>query len=245
MDAKKIILVFGPPGSGKDTQGKRIGEKLGIPFISTGEILRQEAKKGTDISKKIRATINNGKMISTDLMNRMLASRLQREDTGSGFVLDGYPREKVQLEFLKKQIEEMKREGERVTVAAFYIKVGAEEIKQRLGGRRVCGKCGATYHMRYDPPKEDEICDVCGYPIKQREDDKEEYIDRRLKDFYDKTDPILTYFKKHGQLVEIDGEQDIREVAREIEEKGGKMVPELYDRDNQETYVHHQNTARD
>jgi adenylate kinase len=218
MNTVKIVLVFGPPGAGKDTQAKRLSEKLNIPLISTGGILRQESKKGTAISKKIKATINNGKMISTDLMNKILEERLNQEDASEGFILNGYPREKVQLEFIKKKIKEIKSEY-RAAVLAIDIRVGNEEVKQRLGGRRECPKCGATYHMKYAPPKEDEICDVCGHNLKQREDDKEEVIEERLNIFYDKMKPVLTYFKKNGNLIEVDGGRSIEEVEKEIEEK--------------------------
>jgi adenylate kinase len=218
MDTVKIVLVFGPPGAGKDTQAERLSEKLDIPLISTGGILRRETKKGTAISKKIKATIDNGKMISTDLMNKILDGRLQEEDTKKGFILDGYPREKIQLEFLKKKIKEIE-EGGSVVVSAFYIDVGDEEVKQRLGGRRECPKCGATYHMKYAPPQENETCDVCGHTLRQREDDKEEVIEERLDIFYDKMKPVLTYFKKNGKLIEVNGEQSIEEVEKEIEHK--------------------------
>lgn len=219
MKGKKVILVFGPPGSGKDTQAEKISEKLDLPFISTGNILRREAKKGTDLSKKIKTLLARGKLIPTPLMNRILEHRLAEEDAQEGFVLNGYPRRKVQLEFFKDKIKEWKEEGP-VTVTAFYVQVSNEEVQQRLGGRRVCKKCGSTYHIKYKPPKEEEVCDKCGHKLEQREDDKPEVIEKRLEDFYEKMDPILTYFRKNDELMDIDGEQSIEEVEKEIEEKG-------------------------
>jgi adenylate kinase len=218
MNTVKIILVFGPPGAGKDTQAEKLGEKLDIPLISTGGILRQESKKGTAISKKIKTTIDNGKMISTELMNKILERRLKEEDARKGFILNGYPREKIQLEFIKKKISEIESE-QSATVLAIDINVGDEEVKQRLGGRRECPKCGATYHMKYAPPKKNETCDLCGHKLRQRKDDKEEVIEERLNIFHDKMKPVLTYFKKNGNLVEINGEQTIEEVEKEIEER--------------------------
>ncbi|MFW5888671.1 MAG: adenylate kinase family protein [Patescibacteria group bacterium] len=218
MNTMKIVLIFGPPGSGKDTQAEKINEKIDVPLISTGGILRQEAKKGTAVSKKIKTTIDKGKMISTELMNKILEDRLEEEDTKEGFILNGYPREKLQLEYIKKKIKEFQQTGQ-VDILAININVGDEEIKQRLGGRRECPGCGATYHMKYAPPKENETCDICKRGLRQREDDREEVIEERLEIFYNKIKPVLTYFKKNRQLVEINGEQSIKEVEKEIERK--------------------------
>lgn len=219
MESKKVILVFGPPGSGKDTQAEKISNKLDIPFISTGGILRREVKKGTDLSKKIKTFLVRGKLIPTPLMNRILGYRLEEGDTQEGLVLNGYPRRKVQLEFFKSKIKGWEQE-EPVTIMAFYIQVSNKEVQQRLGGRRICKKCGSTYHIRYKPPKKEEVCDKCGYKLEQREDDKPEVIEKRLDDFYEKMDPILTYFRKNDNLIDINGEQSIEEVEKEIEKKG-------------------------
>ena len=226
METMKIILVFGPPGSGKDTQSQRLSEKLDLPFISTGDLFRREAKKGTDVSKKIKTTLAHGKLVSTKLVNEVLEHRLREEDVQNGFILNGYPREKVQLEHLKKKIKEL-REENKVLVLALNIKVSNEEVKQRLGGRRVCPKCGATYHLKYDPPKEEEVCDVCGYGLERREDDKPEVIEERLNEFYTRIDPVLTYFKKNDMLIEINGEQSIEEVEQEIQREVSKEVPDI------------------
>lgn len=219
MRDKKIILVFGPPGSGKDTQAEKISEKLDIPFISSGDMLRREVKKGTDLSKKIKTFLAKGKLIPTPTMNTILEHRLEEKDIQDGFVLNGYPRKKIQLEFMKKKIEKWRQE-EPITMLAFHVQVSNKEVQQRLGGRRVCSNCGSTYHIKYKPPKQEGVCDKCGHKLEQREDDKPEVIEKRLDGFYERIDPILTYFRKNGNLIEIDGEQSIEEVEKEIEEKG-------------------------
>ncbi len=218
MNYKKIIIFFGPPGSGKDTQAKKISDKFNIPLISTGEILRQKSKKQDDFAKKIRSIISKGRLVATETVELLLDQRLTKNDTKQGFILDGYPRNKVQLKHLKKKLRKVKKE-ESTVVLAVYINVSDRKVKERLEGRRICSKCGHTYHIKYNPPARPGYCDICGGELYQRKDDNLKVIEERLKIYHKRIDPLLEYFRDNEKLIKINGNPLIKEVAKEVFKK--------------------------
>jgi adenylate kinase len=213
---KKIFIFIGPPGSGKGTQADKLGEKLKLPVISPGELLRHEEEKGTSIGKMVRAKMAKGELVSDEIIEKVLHKRLAKKDAHKGFILDGYPRDLVQLELLKKKISKFKDPTH--TICAVYIDCQDKNIKKRLGGRRVCD-CGAAYHTEYNPPKKKGICDLCGKKLERREDDKPQVMARRLKQFHLGTTPILKFFKDEHLLIIINGDKEIKQVEKEINAK--------------------------
>ncbi len=212
--SRNILVLLGPPGSGKGTQAVKIGRKLNLPVISTGNLLRQETDKKTAIGKKVEEKLNNGDFVSDDLINAMVKKRLLQSDVRGGFVLDGYPRNKEQLIFFISNLVK-KRDDLKV----LYIDVSDKEVKNRLGGRRVCAKCGRTYHINNKPPQKKGVCDKCGLELHKRSDDKPKVIQDRLEDFHSRTEPLVKYFDKNRYLIKINGDQDIPGVRKEIIKK--------------------------
>lgn len=211
---KKVIIFFGPPGSGKGTQADMLGEKLGLPVISPGELLRHERDAGTELGKQVADKLAKGELVNDELVENILDNRLKKDDASAGFILDGFPRDLEQLEYLEKKIHELLKSDDEVM--AIYIDVSDKEVESRIGGRRVCD-CGAAYHLTKKPPKEEGICDLCGAKIYIRKDDKPEIMAGRLKSFHERIGPILENFKKDGKLIRINGEKEIDEIKKEIE----------------------------
>jgi len=216
MDKKMILLFFGPPGSGKGTQAKMISEELSIPVVSTGEMMRQEVKSKTLIGKEIEDMLATGKLASDDITEKLLDQRLSKKDAKNGYILDGFPRNSHQLKLAIKRFKESVNNNDKLF--AIYIKVSDKEVINRLGGRRVC-ICGETYHLKFNPPKNKNFCNKCGEKLFQRNDDKPKVIKERLKVYYKGVGPIIKYFKKSNQLIEINGEQKIPKVQKDILKK--------------------------
>ena len=210
---KTILIFFGPPGSGKGTQAKMLSQELKIPVISTGEIMRQEIKKKTEFGKKIEEILAKGNLVSDNLTDKLLAKRLSRGDVKKGFIFDGFPRNKNQLQLALKRFKKTIKKDDKLM--AVYINVGDKEVINRLGGRRVC-ICGETYHLKFNPPKKKGICDKCGQKLFGRDDDRPKVVKERLKVYYRGVDPILKYFQREDKLIEIDGEQRIPKVQKDI-----------------------------
>lgn len=210
---KKVIIFFGPPGSGKGTQSDMLGEKLALPVISPGELLRHERDAGTELGKKVADKMAKGELVPDDLVENILDERLEKDDTKFGFILDGFPRDIDQLEYLEEKFKKILNKDDEV--AAVYIDLSDKEVKFRIGGRRVCD-CGAAYHLAYKPTKKEGICDLCGAAIYIREDDKPEVMANRLNGFHKRIGPILEIFQKKGNLIKIDGEKDIEVIKNEI-----------------------------
>ncbi len=208
----KIIIFLGPPGSGKGTQANIASKKIGVPFISTGSLIRKEIKTETSIGKEIKEGIANGEFVSDEIVRNLLHKRLKLKDTQNGFILDGYPRNLKQAIFLDEKI----KDGNIVVV---YVKVSNKEVKHRILGRRVCSKCGANYHIKYKKPKVKNICDICGGELIIRSDDNKKSIEKRLDIYYKVTQPLINFYKKTNRLIEIDGEKSIDEIAESISEK--------------------------
>ena len=208
-----ILIFLGPPGSGKGTQAKMISEDVNIPVVSTGEMMRQEVKNKTLIGKKIEDMLAKGKLASDDITEKLLDQRLLKKDAKNGFILDGFPRNLHQLRLAIKRFKKIINDNDKLF--AIYIKVSDKEVVNRLGGRRVC-ICGETYHLKFNPPKKKDFCDKCGKKLFHRNDDKPKVIKERLKVYYKGVGPIIKYFQKLNQLIEINGEQKIPKVQKDI-----------------------------
>ncbi|OGI99681.1 MAG: adenylate kinase [Candidatus Buchananbacteria bacterium RIFCSPHIGHO2_01_FULL_39_14] len=201
------IIIFGPQGSGKGTQAELIARRHHLPYISTGDIFRYHLKNQTELGKKIGVYINAGKLVSDDLTNEIVKNRIDQPDCAVGFVLDGYPRDQVQFDFLYQ-----------LTKIDFVIVIELidQEAIRRLGGRLAC-KCGLSYHLDFNPPKKTGVCDRCGHALFKRDDDQLEAIKKRLAIYHQETEPIFAAYLKDGILYHIDGSKSIEEVYQQIE----------------------------
>jgi adenylate kinase len=206
------LILFGPPGAGKGTQAERLRADFQLPFISTGEMLRANVKEGTDLGKQAQKYMDAGELVPDDLILAMAAERLQDDDAKDGFILDGFPRTLEQAKALEKQLSDL---GRRVT-AALLIDVPDEEVIRRLSGRRVCVKAGHNYHVEFDPPKNDGVCDQDGSRLVQRDDDKPDVVRNRLRVYHEQTEPLIDYYDQQGVMRRIDGTRDPAEVHDHI-----------------------------
>ena len=205
-------ILLGPPGAGKGTQAVKIVEKYGIPHISTGDIFRENIKKGTELGKKAQEYMNKGELVPDDLVIAIANARLLEDDCKNGFLLDGFPRTVYQAEKLDEFLEAHNSKIDKVV----DISVGKEELMIRLTGRRVCKKCGASYHIVNIPPKKEGVCDICGGPLIQRDDDNAETAANRIEVYEEQTRPLVDYYKKAGNLVLIDGTTGLENVFADI-----------------------------
>lgn len=199
------LILLGAPGAGKGTQAEKICEKYNIPAVSTGNIIREALKNGTDMGLKAKSYIDAGALVPDDVVIGIIKERLKEDDCKNGFILDGFPRTIPQAEAL----DAMGINIDKVV----DIEVPDDKIAARLSGRRVCLKCGATYHLEYKKPKEDGICDVCGDEIVQRKDDKPETVIDRLNVYHEQTEPLKDYYAKTGKLVIVEGQEEVAETT--------------------------------
>ena len=209
------IVMIGPQGSGKGTQSEKLSDKLGIPYVSVGQLFREEIERGTGLGKAVAEYVKKGDMAPDDLVDQLMVGRLEEEDTANGIILDGFPRDQKQAEALDKLMDDLGRQVTHVV----YLELSDQEAVRRLSGRRVCSDphCGLNYHVDFNPPKKDpDKCDRCGQPLKQREDDVPEAIQHRLQLFHQGTRPLIDFFKERGILYPIDGDQSIEEVEKSI-----------------------------
>jgi len=218
MSSKNItvgsIVLLGPPGAGKGTQAKLIAQHYGIPHISTGDILRSNVARGTELGRKAKAVMERGELVSDDLVNGMVADRIKQPDCDRGFVLDGFPRTVAQAEWLDRELAE-KAGNTRGTVVV-DVDVSYNQLLQRLTGRRTCPVDGKIYNIYLQPPKENGVCDVCGTQLFQRVDDTEEVISERLKSYERQTLPLEDFYRKQGRLRRINGEQPVEQVLADM-----------------------------
>ena len=205
-------IMLGAPGAGKGTQAKRIAEKYGIPHISTGDIFRANIKEGTELGLKAKEYMDQGLLVPDEVTIGMLLDRIHQADCKNGYVLDGFPRTIPQAESLNKALADM---GEAIDFA-IDVDVPDENIVNRMGGRRACLKCGATYHVEYAAPKADGVCDACGSGLVLRDDDKPETVQKRLTVYHDQTQPLIEYYKGQGVLHSVDGTQAMEAVFESI-----------------------------
>jgi len=208
--ANKIykILLIGPQGSGKGTQAQLLAEKLRVPIFSTGNILRQRIQSGDELGKEVGNIINAGHLAPDDLVNKIVAEKI-KADGGAGYILEGYPRNLKQAEFL---------DGVDKLTHVLEIDLSDAEAIRRIGGRRTCPKCQAVYHIEYNPPKVEGICDHDGETLTVREDETEEVLKKRLATYHELTEPVIEFYKKQGILRQIDGRPAIEKVAEEVME---------------------------
>ena len=206
------IIMLGAPGAGKGTQAKKIAAKYQIPHVSTGDIFRANIKNGTELGMKAKSYMDAGGLVPDEITIGMLLDRIHEEDCVNGYVLDGFPRTIPQAESLTKALNDM---GESIDYAV-NVDVPDENIISRMSGRRACLACGATYHVEFNPPKKEGICDACGQQLVLRDDDKPDTVKKRLQVYHDQTQPLIEYYKKAGALAEVDGTLDMEEVFRAI-----------------------------
>lgn len=206
------LILLGPPGAGKGTQAAKIIEKYNIPHISTGDIFRENIKNGTELGKKAQEYMNKGQLVPDELVVEIATDRLTKDDCKNGFLLDGFPRTVFQAEELDKFLEAKGSAVDHV----LDIEVDREELMKRLTGRRVCSKCGASFHVVSIPPKKEGICDVCGAELIQRKDDNEETAANRIEVYNKETRPLVDYYEKAGNISHIDGAAGLENVFNTI-----------------------------
>ena len=199
------IIFFGAPGAGKGTQAEIVSEKLGIPTISTGAIIRSAIKEGTEMGLAAKAKIEAGGLVPDDVVIGIIKERLAMDDCKGGFILDGFPRTVPQA----KALTEM---GVAIDVV-LDLEVADKKIVQRMSGRRVCLKCGASFHTEYKKPAKEGICDVCGDTLTIRKDDAPEVVESRLKVYHEETEPLKDYYADMGILVEVQGQEELADTT--------------------------------
>ncbi len=206
------IIMLGAPGAGKGTQAKMIAKEYGIPHISTGDIFRANIKEGTDLGKEAKTYMDAGQLVPDELTVKILLDRVAKDDCKNGYVLDGFPRTIPQAEVLDEALNKL---GDKIDFA-IDVDVPDENIVRRMGGRRACVTCGATYHIEHVPPKKEGICDTCGSELILRDDDKPETVSNRLKVYHEQTQPLIDFYSKKGVLKSVDGTVDMMDVFAAI-----------------------------
>jgi adenylate kinase len=206
------LVLLGPPGSGKGTQGERLQEDFRLPYYATGDILRAAVREQTELGRQAKAYMDRGDLVPDEVVIAVICERIESEEAQDGFILDGFPRTSRQAEALDEELEQLGRE----LTAAILIELSDEEVMRRLAGRRTCAKQGHIFHVEFDPPKKEGVCDICGGELVIREDDKPEVIRHRLDQYHAKTEPLIDYYEERGILRRVDGERSTQEVADRI-----------------------------
>ncbi|HET8567221.1 MAG TPA: adenylate kinase [Solirubrobacterales bacterium] len=206
------LVLLGPPGSGKGTQGERLQEDLRLPYYATGDILRGAVRDETELGRTAKEYMDRGDLVPDEVIVGVIAERIRSSEALDGFILDGFPRTTPQAEALDAKLGELGR----AVGAVLLIDVSDDEVVRRLGGRRTCTANGHVFHVEFDPPKEEGVCDVDGSQLIVRDDDKPEVIRKRLQTYHEKTEPLVSYYDDRGVLRRIDGEAAPEEVADTI-----------------------------
>jgi len=206
------IVLLGPPGAGKGTQGVVLSKSYCIPHISTGDILREAVKSGTPLGKRAKTFMDSGELVPDEVVVGIVVERLGQNDTKKGYILDGFPRTLNQAEELDAALNKVSSGID----MALYFEISEDIAIERLTGRRVCRKCGANFHVRNIPPKKESICDKCGAELFQRPDDKLETVNNRLKVYELQTSPLIEYYTKRGILKKVSGALDVKDLFKEI-----------------------------
>ncbi len=194
------LIIFGPPSAGKGTQAQRLSKKYGIPQIATGDLLREAVAKQTPLGVKIKSYLDTGRLGPDDLIVQLISDRVSKPDCAGGYILDGFPRTMGQAEELDKMTQ---------VDIVLNIVVDFEMLVERAIGRRICPECAAVYHVKFNPPRSQGVCDKCGSELVQRDDDKEDTVRNRLRIYMEQTAPLVEHFKRMGILVDIDGSRGI------------------------------------
>jgi len=202
------IILLGPPGAGKGTQAKMLVEEYQIPQISTGDILRAAVKEGSPLGKEAKACMDKGELVPDSVVIGIVEERIQQSDCAKGYMLDGFPRTVPQAEALDGMLQNLSSQIDHVV----SIEVANEELVGRLTGRRTCRECGAGFHVMFDPPKQEGVCDKCGGELYQRDDDNVETVTSRLQVYESQTLPLIEYYKTQGKIRSIDGVGEIKEI---------------------------------
>lgn len=202
------IIMLGAPGAGKGTQAKMLADKYKIPHVSTGDIFRANIKNGTELGTKAKVYMDQGMLVPDELTCDLVVDRIKQDDCKDGYILDGFPRTIPQAECLDKALDAL---NDKIDFAV-NVEVPDENIIRRMSGRRACLSCGRTYHIVYNPPKEEGICDECKKELVLRDDDKPETVEKRLKVYHEQTQPLIDYYRNKGVLAEVDGTRDMQEV---------------------------------
>jgi adenylate kinase len=206
------LVLLGPPGSGKGTQGERLQEDFRLPYYATGDILRAAVRDATELGRTAKEYMDRGDLVPDEVIIGVIIERIKDPEAADGFILDGFPRTMPQAEALEAALETL----ERALTAALLIDVPDDEVVRRLGGRRTCAKNGHVFHLEFDPPKEPEACDIDGSRLLVRDDDKPEVIRHRLDQYHSKTEPLVEYYEKKGLLRRVDGSHSPDEVGDRI-----------------------------
>jgi adenylate kinase len=206
------LILFGPPGAGKGTQGKRLSEDLRLPYIATGDMLREAVANETELGREARNYMDEGNLVPDDVIIGVITERIQEEDAQDGFILDGFPRTIPQAEALDRQLEQLGRE----ITAALLVNAPEDEVIKRISGRRQCVEAGHVYNIHFDPPKRDEVCDQDGSRLQQRSDDEPEKVKHRLEVYREQTSPLIEYYEQRGLLRRFDGARSPTEVYDHI-----------------------------
>jgi adenylate kinase len=206
------LVLLGPPGSGKGTQGERLQEDLRLPYYATGDILRGAVRDETELGRTAKEYMDRGDLVPDEVIVGVIAERIDSSEARDGFILDGFPRTTPQAEALDAKLGEL---GRAVT-AVVLIDVSDEEVVRRLGGRRTCEANGHVFHVEFEPPKQEGVCDLDGSELIARDDDKPEVIRTRLETYHEKTEPLVSYYDSRSVLRRIAGEAPPEEVAEEI-----------------------------
>ena len=206
------LILLGPPGAGKGTQAKLLVDKLGIPQVSTGDMLRAAVKAGTPLGQEAQQYMNRGALVPDAVIIGLVRERLQQADCARGYILDGFPRTVAQAEALEKTLAELSARLNHVV----SLEVPTEDLVLRIAGRRTCRNCGAMYHVRFSPSKTDGRCDTCGGPTTQRDDDREETVRRRLQVYTDQTAPLIDFYAGRGLLKRVEGTGEIADIFQRI-----------------------------
>jgi len=214
------VILMGPPASGKGTQAERLQQILDLPHVASGDLFRYNLKNQTELGLKAKAYMDKGELVPDDITIAMVLDRLSRSDCARGALLDGFPRTLAQAEALDRALEE---QGAAIDLV-LNLQVPEEELISRITGRRVCRDCGATYHIKYNPPKVAGVCDKCGGELYQRDDDTEETARRRLTVYLEQTQPLIEYYNRKGVLVHIDGNRPIDEVTKALKDAVEKVL---------------------
>jgi adenylate kinase len=206
------LVLLGPPGSGKGTQGERLQEDLRLPYYATGDILRSAVRDETELGRTAKEYMDRGDLVPDDVIVGAIGERIDSGEAADGFILDGFPRTVPQAEALAAKLSELGRE----TTAVLLIDADDDEVVRRLGGRRTCEENGHVFHVDFNPPKREGVCDVDGSELRVRDDDKPEVIHHRLGQYHEKTEPLIDFYDREGLLRRIDGTATPEEVAAEV-----------------------------
>jgi len=216
------LVLLGPPGSGKGTQGERLQGDHDLPYYATGDILRAEVREDSDLGRQAKEYMDAGDLVPDELIISMIGQRICSDEAKGGFILDGFPRTVPQAEALAEECDRLERE----LSAAILIDVDDDEVVRRLSGRRTCEEGGHVFHVEFNPPKEEGVCDIDGSPLVVRDDDKPEVVRRRLEQYQEKTAPLVSWYEEKALLERVDGARDPDDVAADIRDVLSRLESE-------------------